>query len=82
MNIPRVAFFAIGWAVAFSVSAHDGARDSYGCHPNIAHGTYHCHSGPLADRQFRTKADMLRAFNEQERRVRPKPELVPSRYLQ
>ena len=80
MLIPRAVFFSIGCAVAFSANAHDGALDSYGCHPNVAHGTYHCHSGPLAGRQFDTKADMLQAYAEEEQRLRPKPKLVPSRY--
>lgn len=80
MIFGRAIFLLIGLAFAVSSAAHDGPRDSYGCHPNIAHGTYHCHSGPLAQRQFRNKEAMMRAFTEEERHARPKPKLVPSGY--
>lgn len=80
MFIGRKIFLLVGFAFAFTVAAHDGPRDSYGCHPNIAHGTYHCHSGPLARRQFPNKAAMIRAYEDEERHARPKPKLVPSGY--
>jgi len=80
MIVRGAVFFSIGCMVAFSAVAHDGARDSYGCHSNVAHGTYHCHSGPLAQRQFRSREAMMQAFVEAERQARPKPSLVPSRY--
>lgn len=74
----RVLLFAIG-VVGLSVAAHahEGALDSYGCHPNIAHGSYHCHRGPLAERQYDSRGDMVRAFHERERRKRPKPKRPP-----
>ncbi|HEX9812748.1 MAG TPA: hypothetical protein VGA88_11790 [Burkholderiales bacterium] len=80
MIVIRGIFFLIGFAFAFSVAAHDGPRDSYGCHANIAHGTYHCHSGPLAKRQFRNSEEMMQALKDEERHARPKPKLVPSGY--
>ena len=76
----RAVFFFIFCAIAFPAAAHNGAVDSYGCHANVAHGTYHCHSGPLARRQFPSQVAMLQAFAEAERQERPKPSLVPSRY--
>ena len=80
MKSLKAVVFCIGWVVASTVGAHGGALDSYGCHPNIAHGSYHCHTGPLADRQFRNRAEMLQAFNEVEQRAQPKPKLLPSGY--
>jgi hypothetical protein len=61
------------WCAGAGAAAHPGALDSYGCHPNIAHGTWHCHTGPLAGREFDTREDMVRAWTEHERRSRPKP---------
>ena len=49
-----------------AAGAHDGPLDSYGCHQNIAHGSYHCHAGVLADRQYKSRAEMLKARNEKE----------------
>jgi hypothetical protein len=80
MIVVRAVAFSAMCVVAFSSDAHDGLLDSYGCHRNIAHGTYHCHTGPLAQRQFSNKEDMLQALAEQERRARPKPKLMPSGY--
>ena len=81
MKIIAAPCAAICVVFGFSAAAHDGPRDSYGCHPNIAHGTYHCHSGPLAQRQFRNKEAMLRALREEARRERDKRKLVPSGFL-
>lgn len=80
MVVARVLAVSAMCVVAVSSEAHDGLLDSYGCHRNIAHGTYHCHAGPLAQRQFADKADMLQALAEQEQRARPKPILMPSGY--
>lgn len=82
MVVVRALAFSAMCVVAVSSQAHDGLLDSYGCHRNIAHGTYHCHTGPLAQRQFSTREDMLRALAEQENRARPKPKLMPSGYRQ
>lgn len=81
MKLFGVTFFSVSLiAFAAVAAAHEGVLDSYGCHPNVAHGSYHCHLGPLAGRQFETKADMLRALAEYENRMRPKPKVMPSRY--
>jgi hypothetical protein len=56
----------IGVLAAASGRAHEGVLDSYGCHRNVAHGSYHCHSGLLADRQYKTREQMLRAYKERE----------------
>lgn len=80
MTVFKGVVLLLGIGIAFAASAHDGALDSYGCHPNIAHGTYHCHLGPLAGLQFRTRADMVRAYQDRVNRARPKPKLMPSRY--
>lgn len=52
--------------LAGAASAHDGPLDSYGCHANIAHGSYHCHTGLLAERQYKSRAQMLEARKERE----------------
>lgn len=67
-----------GLCTGAAAAAHPGALDSYGCHPNIAHGSYHCHLGPLAGREFDSREAMVRAHEEHERRLRPKP-LRPAR---
>lgn len=41
------------------VQAHGGGTDSFGCHRNRRAGGYHCHSGPLAGRDFASKEAML-----------------------
>lgn len=58
--------------IALSASAHEGALDSFGCHPNVAHGSYHCHDGLLRGQGYASKEMMLRAYQErqQEERVR------------
>lgn len=73
MRILSLAFAVAPWLAAAAASAHPGALDSYGCHPNIAHGSYHCHRGPLAGREFGSWEEMVRAHQEHERRARPKP---------
>lgn len=80
MRLLAMLLICVGLGFTGLARAHDGALDSYGCHPNVAHGSYHCHLGPLAGRQYRTKADMVRALNERENRLRPKPVVMPSRY--
>jgi hypothetical protein len=63
----HVAMFVGLFSLAIVVAgAHDGPLDSYGCHQNIAHGSYHCHAGALAERQYKSRADMLEARNEKE----------------
>lgn len=69
---PRL-LLGIGYSlVAMSAWAHEGALDSYGCHPNVAHGSYHCHKGSLSGRGYPSKAKMLDAYREhqQQERVR------------
>jgi hypothetical protein len=80
MKLFEIILLGLGFAFVGSASAHDGVLDSYGCHRNVAHGSYHCHRGPLAGKQYRTKADMVRILNERENRLRPKPAVTPSRY--
>lgn len=78
MRKHRTAVCFVGLLITPAAHAHDGPLDSYGCHPNVAHGSYHCHRGPLAERQYPSKDDMVRAFHEQERSERPKPRLQPT----
>lgn len=56
--------------LAAGALAHDGVLDSYGCHPNIAHGSYHCHVGLLAGRGFATKQKMVEVYKEQQQEER------------
>lgn len=67
-------------AAGMAASAHEGPQDSYGCHPNVAHGTYHCHRGPLAGRQFPSRQRMLRAYEEKQQTDRPKPRAQVPRF--
>jgi hypothetical protein len=76
----KALLYVIGLFVMCSVQAHEAVVDSYGCHSNVAHGTYHCHKGPLAGQQYKSQADMLRALREQDQAVRPKPKLQPARF--
>lgn len=59
---------------------HTGALDSEGCHPNVAHGSYHCHTGPMAGRQYSSKQEMLRARQQRERDQRSKARVAPRAY--
>ena len=70
--IPVILVGALTPGIAFST---DGALDSYGCHVNHALGTYHCHKGPFAGKNFNSKADMLEALKEISRKKRKKPKL-------
>ena len=40
--------------------AHGGGLDKYGCHNDRKAGTYHCHRGPCAPKEFASQAAMLR----------------------
>lgn len=80
MRTVRAMFWLAGVLLVTPAGAHEGALDSYGCHPNVAHGTYHCHKGPLAGRQYPSKERMVRAYKEQQRTQRAKPKLPPSGY--
>ncbi|HEX7044471.1 MAG TPA: YHYH domain-containing protein [Burkholderiales bacterium] len=62
-------------AAALPAAAHQGPLDSYGCHPNVAVGNYHCHAGPLAGRAYEDRERMQRAYEEEQQRKRPKPVL-------
>ncbi len=42
-------------------SAHEGPTDGFGCH-SAKSGTYHCHTGPLAGRNFVNKAAAVKAM--------------------
>lgn len=80
MRVVRAIAGIAGMLLVIPGGAHEGALDSYGCHPNVAHGTYHCHKGPLAGRQYPSKERMVRAYKEQQRSQRPKPTLPAPRY--
>ncbi len=70
--MPVILVGALTPGVAFST---DGPLDSYGCHVNQAVGTYHCHKGVFAGKNFESKADMLEALKEMSRKKRKKPKL-------
>lgn len=55
--------------------AHSGSLDSLGCHPNVAHGSYHCHTGRLAGRSYGSKPDAEDAYKEDEQEERAKARL-------
>lgn len=69
-------FFGISALVSLPLYAHQGPLDSEGCHPNPVHGSYHCHAGPMADRQFKSKQEMLRARQEKERDERSRARIT------
>lgn len=48
-------------------AAHEGFLDGYGCHYNEVQRTYHCHTGPLAGKNFKSREEMLEALKELER---------------
>lgn len=58
--------------VSLPAYTHPGPLDSQGCHPNVAHGSYHCHAGPLAGQQYKSKDEMLQDLLEHERNERRK----------
>ena len=63
-------------AVAAPAGAHSGSVDSFGCHPNVAHGSYHCHTGPLAGRSYPSRAAMIKVRQEHEQEERAKARLL------
>jgi hypothetical protein len=63
--------------LAFSAVAHEQPLDSKGCHANVAHGSYHCHVGPLAGREFRSQEAVTRAQIDEERRLNQKVRFQP-----
>jgi hypothetical protein len=71
----------IGGITVAAAPAHEGMLDSYGCHPNVAHGSYHCHAGVLAQRQYKSREQMLRSYKEREQerlqQQRPRPQAQP-----
>lgn len=66
-------------ALTTAATAHDGALDSYGCHPNVAHGSYHCHEGLLGGRGYTSKVKMIEAYKarQQDERVRARAASPP-----
>jgi hypothetical protein len=54
----------LGLLLAGPAGATEGPTDSYGCHINQAMGTYHCHGGPMAGKNFKSKEQMLQALRE------------------
>lgn len=71
-----VAVLLLTLAGAMSANAHPGTVDSFGCHPNVAHGSYHCHTGPLAGRSYPSKAAMMKVRQEREQEERAKARLL------
>lgn len=63
-------------AVVTPAGAHPGTLDSFGCHPNVAHGSYHCHTGALAGRSYPSKAEMTKVRQEHEQEERAKARLL------
>ena len=60
----------IAIALAFVTStlfAHNGGRDSYGCHHDRKRGGYHCHTGEFAGKSFSSKEDMLNEKNKKKK---------------
>lgn len=60
--------------------AHDGATDVNGCHEDSTTGGYHCHTGPLAGREFvsaNEAADALQALQTQDTRDASDEQLAP-----
>lgn len=70
----------LGLCASAAVAAHEGPLDSYGCHTNLAHRIYHCHTGPAAGEQFKSRAHMVRALKEKERDKRKKPTIEVRTY--
>lgn len=80
VGLRRAAALALGLlltlAVAGPAGAHTGTLDSYGCHPNVAHGSYHCHTGALAGRSYPSKVAMMKARQGHEQEERAKARLL------
>lgn len=66
MRLRYLSGLALGLTIAASAHAHNGVIDSYGCHPNVSHGSYHCHEGYLAGRAYKNRAKMIEAYRERE----------------
>ena len=65
----RIFLGALAGALCSTSSwAHPGKVDSYGCHPNMAHGTFHCHQEPYAGRVFENREKMRAVLDEDDRR--------------
>jgi len=83
MRASGAAVAAVLLFTAPMLPAHDGTLDSYGCHVNLAHKIYHCHTGPLAGEQFKTRAEMLLVLQERDRerqqREKEKPKIETPR---
>jgi len=65
--LPLFLMFALSLYALLSW-AHEGELDSLGCHGDVTTESYHCHTGPLAGREFISPdeaADALDALNEQ-----------------
>jgi len=75
MQATRAAVTAALLVLGGAAVAHEGPLDSYGCHKNLADNIYHCHTGPLAGQQFKSRADMLRVIREREQEKRAKPKI-------
>lgn len=70
MRVIQALLWLTGTLLIVPAGAHDKPLDSYGCHANVAHGSYHCHRGPLAGKEYKSKEDMLHARLEREREER------------
>jgi hypothetical protein len=57
-------FAAVAMLTPSLAWGHSGGMDQYGCHNDSTKGDYHCHSGKLKDRSYKSQETMLKAHPE------------------
>jgi hypothetical protein len=51
--------------VPLAALSHEGKLDSYGCHYDEEHRSYHCHEGVFKGGRFESKIEMIRQLKLQ-----------------
>ena len=69
--------FLLAAGAPSNTNAHGGGLDSLGCHYNRKSGGFHCHQGPLAGQEFRSKAETLEAVKAMYGGSRTRAPVVP-----
>jgi hypothetical protein len=49
----------------FSIDAHEGELDAFGCHYDKEHKNYHCHQGAFKGGSFGSKTEMIHSLKLQ-----------------
>lgn len=78
-SLPLFLLSIIGISlIPITAWSHGGGLNTYGCHNDRKHSSYHCHRGQYAGRSFASKAEMLSSRQES---YTATPPILPSMHF-